>query len=159
MPKSVDVEDFAVKLALLAKRLNWSRAKLAQQVGVDKSLAARWLNGSKPRARPVRPRNGPGRSWSQPEDNDDAQDLARSRAPCRHDVASRPCRHPVSGHHAQWLHAQRLHAQRHHAQWLHAQWLTLNGFTLNGVRPNPVGVNVGGHAGVGLNGQVIAIEF
>ena len=46
MPKSVDVEDFAVKLALLAKRLNWSRAKLAQQVGVDKSLAARWLNGN-----------------------------------------------------------------------------------------------------------------
>jgi transcriptional regulator with XRE-family HTH domain len=46
MPKSVDVEDFATKLALLAKRLNWSRAKLAQQVGVDKSLAARWLNGA-----------------------------------------------------------------------------------------------------------------
>ena len=46
MPKSVDVEDFAAKLALLAKRLNWSRAKLAQQVGVDKSLAARWLNGN-----------------------------------------------------------------------------------------------------------------
>ena len=35
MPKSVDVEDFAATLALLAKRLNWSRAKLAQQVGVD----------------------------------------------------------------------------------------------------------------------------
>lgn len=46
MPKSVDVEDFAAKLALLTKRLNWSRAKLAQQVGVDKSLAARWLNGN-----------------------------------------------------------------------------------------------------------------
>lgn len=46
MPKSVDVEDFAAKLALLTKRLNWSRAKLAQQVGVDKSLAARWLNGT-----------------------------------------------------------------------------------------------------------------
>ena len=46
MPKSVDVEDFAVKLALLTKRLNWSRPKLAQQVGVDKSLAARWFNGS-----------------------------------------------------------------------------------------------------------------
>jgi hypothetical protein len=46
MPKSVDVEDFAAKLALLAKRLNWSRAKLAQQVGVDKSLAVRWLNGN-----------------------------------------------------------------------------------------------------------------
>jgi hypothetical protein len=46
MPKSADVEDFAAKLAVLAKRLNWSRAKLAQQVGVDKSLAARWLNGN-----------------------------------------------------------------------------------------------------------------
>ena len=46
MPKSADVEDFAAKLALLVKRLNWSRAKLAQQVGVHKSLAARWLNGS-----------------------------------------------------------------------------------------------------------------
>src|SRR4051812_46659321 len=46
MPKSVDVEDFSAKLALVAKRLNWSRAKLAQQVGVDQSLAARWLNGN-----------------------------------------------------------------------------------------------------------------
>jgi transcriptional regulator with XRE-family HTH domain len=45
MPKSIDVEDFAAKLGLLAKRLNWSRARLAQEVGVDKSLAARWLNG------------------------------------------------------------------------------------------------------------------
>lgn len=44
MPKSVDIEDFAAKLALVAKRLNWSRAKLAQQVGVDKSLVARWFN-------------------------------------------------------------------------------------------------------------------
>ena len=48
MPKSADVEDFAAKLALLVKRLNWSRAKLAQQVGVDKSLAARWMSGSRP---------------------------------------------------------------------------------------------------------------
>jgi len=48
MPKSADVEDFAAKLALLSKRLNWSRAKLAQQVGVDKSLVARWLSGSRP---------------------------------------------------------------------------------------------------------------
>ena len=46
MPKSVDVEDFAAKLGLLVKRLNWSRAKLAQQVGVDKSLVARWLNAN-----------------------------------------------------------------------------------------------------------------
>src|SRR5262245_50742000 len=51
MPKSVEIEDFAAKLALLAKRLNWSRAKLAQQVGIDKSLAARWLNGN---SRPTR---------------------------------------------------------------------------------------------------------
>jgi hypothetical protein len=51
---------------------------------------------------------------------------------------------------------------------------SLNGFSLNGrslqgvslqaprflgVRPNPHGVDVGGHNGVGLNGQVIAIEF
>jgi transcriptional regulator with XRE-family HTH domain len=46
MPKSVDVEDFAAKLELLMKRLNWSRAKLAQQVGIDKSLSARWINGN-----------------------------------------------------------------------------------------------------------------
>src|SRR5438874_791731 len=45
MPKSVDVEDFAAKLDLVVKRLDWSRAKLAQQVGIDKSLAGRWLNG------------------------------------------------------------------------------------------------------------------
>jgi transcriptional regulator with XRE-family HTH domain len=45
MPKSIAVDDFAAKLALLAKRLNWSRAKLAQEVGVDKSLAARWRAG------------------------------------------------------------------------------------------------------------------
>jgi transcriptional regulator with XRE-family HTH domain len=46
MPKSIGVADFAAKLALLGKRLNWSRAKLAQEVGVDKSLIARWLGGS-----------------------------------------------------------------------------------------------------------------
>jgi uncharacterized protein YjbI with pentapeptide repeats len=34
---------------------------------------------------------------------------------------------------------------------------TLNGFTLNGTKP--LGLNVGGHQGVSLNGQVIAIEF
>lgn len=51
MPKSVEIENFAAKLALLAKRLNWSRAKLAQQVGIDKSHVARWLNGySRPTA-------------------------------------------------------------------------------------------------------------
>ena len=57
---------------------------------------------------------------------------------------------------------------------IHLQGRTLNGFSLNGfslngtflqgvqlnsVRMDPVGVNVGGHGGVGLNGGVIAIEF
>ena len=51
MPKSVDIEDFAAKLGLVIKRLDWGRAKLAQQVGIDKSLAGRWLNGeSRPTA-------------------------------------------------------------------------------------------------------------
>src|SRR5262245_22322521 len=45
MPKSVDIDDFAAKLGLVIKRLDWGRAKLAQQVGVDKSLAGRWVNG------------------------------------------------------------------------------------------------------------------
>ena len=45
MPKSVDIEDFAAKLALVRQQLDWSRAKLAQQVGIDKSLAGRWTNG------------------------------------------------------------------------------------------------------------------
>jgi transcriptional regulator with XRE-family HTH domain len=44
MPKSVHIEDFSEKLALAAKRLNLSAGKLAQQVGVDKSVVARWLN-------------------------------------------------------------------------------------------------------------------
>jgi transcriptional regulator with XRE-family HTH domain len=46
MPKSVEIADFAIKLELVCKKLNWSRAKLAQQVGVDKSLIGRWLGGS-----------------------------------------------------------------------------------------------------------------
>lgn len=46
MPKSVEIANFAVKLELVCKKLNWSRAKLAQQVGVDKSLAGRWLVGT-----------------------------------------------------------------------------------------------------------------
>src|SRR5882724_4264807 len=50
MPKSVDIEDFSTKLGLIAKRMNWSGAKLAQEVGVDKSIAARWLND---RSRPT----------------------------------------------------------------------------------------------------------
>ena len=50
MPKSVDIADFAAKLGLVVQHLNWSGAKLAQQVGVDKSIAARWLND---RSRPT----------------------------------------------------------------------------------------------------------
>jgi transcriptional regulator with XRE-family HTH domain len=46
MPKSVNIENFAAKLDLLCKRLNWSRGKLAQQVAIDKSLASRWVSGS-----------------------------------------------------------------------------------------------------------------
>lgn len=46
MPKAVDIEDFAAKLGLVCKRLNWSRAKLAQQIGMDKSLVGRWLVGT-----------------------------------------------------------------------------------------------------------------
>jgi hypothetical protein len=45
MPKSVDIEDFAAKLGLVVRRLDWGRARLAQQVGIDKSLAGRWLKG------------------------------------------------------------------------------------------------------------------
>ena len=44
MPKSIEIEEFSTKLGLVAKVLNWSGAKLAQQAGVDKSAAARWLN-------------------------------------------------------------------------------------------------------------------
>jgi len=50
MPKSIEIEEFSTKLGLVAKRLNWSGAKLAQQAGVDKSAAARWLNA---RSRPT----------------------------------------------------------------------------------------------------------
>ena len=39
------------------------------------------------------------------------------------------------------------------------QGIQLQGVQLNGVRMNPVGVDVGGHGSVGLNGEVIAIEF
>jgi transcriptional regulator with XRE-family HTH domain len=46
MPKSVEIEDFAAKLGLVIKQLDWSRGKLAQQVGIDKSLAGRWLRGA-----------------------------------------------------------------------------------------------------------------
>jgi len=50
MPKSVEIAEFSTKLGLVAKRLNWSGTKLAQEVGVDKSIAARWLND---RSRPT----------------------------------------------------------------------------------------------------------
>ena len=46
MPKAVEIEDFPAKLGLVCKRLNWSRAKLAQQIGMDKSLVGRWLVGT-----------------------------------------------------------------------------------------------------------------
>jgi hypothetical protein len=45
MPKAIAVDDFTAKVGLLVKRLNWSRAKLAHEARVDKSLAARWLAG------------------------------------------------------------------------------------------------------------------
>lgn len=45
MPKAVEIEAFAAKLELVCKRLNWSRGRLAQQVGIDKSLVGRWLGG------------------------------------------------------------------------------------------------------------------
>jgi transcriptional regulator with XRE-family HTH domain len=51
MPRSVEIEDFAAKLALVRQQLDWSRARLAQRVGIDKSLAGRWTNGvSRPTA-------------------------------------------------------------------------------------------------------------
>ena len=37
--------------------------------------------------------------------------------------------------------------------------ISLQGTSFNGTRLGPIGVNVGGHNGVGLNGQVIAIEL
>lgn len=46
MPKSVEIAEFAGKIALVAKRLNWSRLRLAQAVGIDKSLVARWMKGA-----------------------------------------------------------------------------------------------------------------
>jgi adenylate cyclase len=40
------IADFAVKLALVLKRLNLSRARLAQTIGVDKSVVTRWGSGT-----------------------------------------------------------------------------------------------------------------
>lgn len=45
MARSPDIPDFAAKLSLVLDRLNWSRAQLAQRVGVDKSVAQRWAGG------------------------------------------------------------------------------------------------------------------
>jgi adenylate cyclase len=39
------IADFAVKFALILKRLNLSRARLAQTIGVDKSVVTRWASG------------------------------------------------------------------------------------------------------------------
>jgi hypothetical protein len=36
---------------------------------------------------------------------------------------------------------------------------SLQGAKVDGLCPRPVGVNVGDHGGVGINGKVIAIEF
>ena len=40
------IADFAVKFALVLKRLNLSRARLAQTIGVDKSVVSRWGSGA-----------------------------------------------------------------------------------------------------------------
>lgn len=40
------IADFAVKFALVLKRLNLSRARLAQTIGVDKSVISRWGSGA-----------------------------------------------------------------------------------------------------------------
>jgi transcriptional regulator with XRE-family HTH domain len=45
MGKSTAIPDFAAKLGLVLDSLNWSRALLAQKVGVDKSVAQRWASG------------------------------------------------------------------------------------------------------------------
>jgi transcriptional regulator with XRE-family HTH domain len=46
MPKPIAIRDFARKLDIVTKRLNWSRTRLAQAVAVDKSVVARWAKGS-----------------------------------------------------------------------------------------------------------------
>lgn len=45
MPRAPDIPDFAAKLGILLDRLNWSRGQVAQRVGVDKSVAQRWVGG------------------------------------------------------------------------------------------------------------------
>lgn len=46
MARGIDIEDFAAKLKLAMDRANLSRAALAQALGMDKSVVARWLLGS-----------------------------------------------------------------------------------------------------------------
>jgi transcriptional regulator with XRE-family HTH domain len=46
MPRGPEISDFAEKLRLALSKANLSRAQLAQAVGVDKSVVARWLNGA-----------------------------------------------------------------------------------------------------------------
>jgi transcriptional regulator with XRE-family HTH domain len=45
MGPATEIQDFAQKIGVLLDRLNWSRAALAQRVGVDKSVAQRWVAG------------------------------------------------------------------------------------------------------------------
>ena len=45
MPRSPTIEQFTEKLNLMCDRLSLSRVHLAQAVGVDKSVAARWTSG------------------------------------------------------------------------------------------------------------------
>jgi transcriptional regulator with XRE-family HTH domain len=45
MPRSPPIEQFAGKLNVMCDRLSLSRVQLAQAVGVDKSVAARWASG------------------------------------------------------------------------------------------------------------------
>jgi transcriptional regulator with XRE-family HTH domain len=46
MARGPEIAEFAEKLRLALVRANLSRAQLAQAVGVDKSVVARWLNGA-----------------------------------------------------------------------------------------------------------------
>jgi transcriptional regulator with XRE-family HTH domain len=45
MRQATEIPDFAEKIGILLDRLNWSRAGLAQRVGVDKSVSQRWVAG------------------------------------------------------------------------------------------------------------------
>lgn len=45
MTRSIEIDQFTEKLGLIRDRLSLSRVQLAQSVGVDKSVAARWATG------------------------------------------------------------------------------------------------------------------